>query len=168
MNKSEGKHLWRFVFRSRRMSEHDLKRYQNMLEEIRKETEGDAALRAQYKPVNEERNVFVKFGDFKCMEKHANEQLAHGWRLFWNPNETSDSDLLSFLDNNCVEAEFKVKSKLIQKRIVDEFGNYFHLIDNEEEGDEAKNFGDWKRDDKFYRKVNDDHYEVVNKFYELQ
>jgi hypothetical protein len=131
----EGKHVWTFGRRKgTELSEKDLKRYQKKLLEIKARHEKDEAFRITHsyfsspEKLNGENpndNVFAKFGNFHCS--------AHGkvydWRLLWNPN-LSDEQSWSFLNNDCIEEDFKRKSKVIQRQIVQEFPEYFNLVDS--------------------------------------
>jgi hypothetical protein len=129
---SEGKHLWKFGHKKAKFfSNKDLKRYQQKLLEIKSKHEKDESFRISHSYFSSSEkesypdNIFAKFGGFRC-SKHGQ---VHSWHLLWDPNLSND-EFWSFLNNDCIEEDFKTKSKSIQRQIVHEFPEYFNLVDS--------------------------------------
>ena len=120
---------WIFNFRhEKKMNDETLDRYHQKLLELKSKYQDDHLLKQSFLKHG---NVFAKFATSPCL-KHGDQR--HWWHLLCNPNlkgEEENSFAWSILDNECVEKEFKVKSKEIQNELVKEFPEFFQLKDGQ-------------------------------------
>ena len=125
---------WRFDCNlKKQMSDQDLIRYQNKLIELRdkyghKVSEiSNCRFHQNLAPPLD--NIFAEF-DCECK---SHSPKCNGWFLFWNPNlHINERKLHSSLHNHCTTWQFKSVSKMIQRELIDSFGDYFEMYDDDD------------------------------------
>lgn len=125
---------WRFFYNlKKKMSQDDLVKYQKKLVELRDKYSDKVSQisncrfhQNQAPPLD---NIFAEF-DIEC-KRHSPKCV--GWFLLWNPNSLiNETKLHSSLHNHCATWQFKSVSKMIQKELIETFGDYFEMYDDDD------------------------------------